>query len=104
MDNYITREEHEEFRRRIEGDNKRQDARISELEQESKEIHELNISLNKMAVNMESMFQEQKKQGKRLEALEAEPAETQKQIKNSVITALCGGVVGAIVTAFLALL
>ena len=111
MDTPITRAEHEEFCRRMEAENQRledenhrQNRRIDLLEENVRQIGVLATSVEKLALSMEGMEKEQKQQGRRLEKLEAEPAETQRQIKNSVITALCGGVVGAIVTAVLALL
>ena len=45
MDTPITRAEHEEFRRRIEEENKRQDKRIEILEENSKKIEGLNSSI-----------------------------------------------------------
>lgn len=111
MDNYITRQEHEEFLRRMEAEwkrrddeNKRQNNRIDLLEENVRQINNLTISVEKMAINMGNMLEEQKKQGERLETLEKEPAETHRQIKMSVTTALVGAVVGAVAAAILALL
>jgi len=56
-----------------------------------------------MTVSIENMFKEMNKQGKRLEVLEKIPAETGKLIKAATITALVGGIVGAMVTAILTL-
>lgn len=75
--------------------------RVKELEAENKAIQELALSVNKMAVNMENMLEEQRRQGERLEVLEKVPSETDKQIKQAVITALAGGIVGTFVTAIL---
>ena len=70
MENPITRAEHEEFRRRLEEENKRQDTRIGILEDSVRQIGALATSVEKLAVSMQSMLKEQEKQGKRLEALE----------------------------------
>lgn len=78
--------------------------RVTGLEIQGKAIQDLVISVNKMAVNMENMLEEQKKQGERLEALERVPSETNKQVKNAVITALVGGVVGAFLAAILTII
>jgi hypothetical protein len=78
--------------------------RVTGLEIQSKAIQDLVISVNKMAVNMENMLEEQKKQGERLEALERVPSETGKQVKNAVITALVGGIVGAFLAAILTII
>lgn len=78
--------------------------RVKELESNCKTMQELTISVNKMAVNMENMFEELREQGSRLKVLEKVPLETNKQIKNAVITALVGGVIGAVLTTVLNLI
>lgn len=71
MDAPITRAEHEEFRKRLEADNRRQDRRIEILEENTKRLETLNTSIERLAVNMENMLREQVKQGERLEQLES---------------------------------
>ena len=102
--NYITRQEHEEFARRQDAENERQNRRIQLLEDNLRQINDLTVSVEKMAVNMENMLAEQKRQGDRLEELEKEPAETNRQIKLAVITSVIGTVAGAVVMAILTLL
>lgn len=102
--NYITRQEHEEFARRQDAENERQNRRIQLLEDNLRQINDLTVSVEKMAVNMENMLAEQKRQGDRLEELEKEPAETNRQIKLAVITSVIGTVVGAVVMAIITLL
>ena len=70
MDNPITRAEHEEFRRRLEEENRRQDKRIELLEDNMRELNQLTASVGKLASSIESMVKEQEKQGRRLETLE----------------------------------
>ena len=70
MDNPITRAEHEEFRRRLEEENRRQDKRIELLEDNMRELNQLTASVSKLASSIESMVKEQEKQGRRLETLE----------------------------------
>lgn len=102
--NYITRREHEEFARRQDAENERQNRRIQLLEDNVRQINALTVSMEKMAVNMENMLAEQKRQGDRLEDLEKEPAETHRQIKLAVISSVIGTVAGAIVMAAITLL
>ena len=78
--------------------------RVKELEEVSKTLQALTISVNKMAVSMENMMSELQKQGTRLEELEKVPAETNKQVKGAIITALVCGVIGAVLTAILTLI
>lgn len=101
---YISRLEHEEFARRIDAEDGRQNRRIALLEENSRHINSMTVSIERMAVSMESMLAEQKRQGERLEALEGEPAQAHRQIKMSVVTALISAVVGAAVTAVMMLL
>lgn len=102
--NYISRQEHEEFSRRQDAENERQNRRLQLLEDTVRQINDLTVSVREMAVSMKSMLEEQKAQGERLEALEKEPAEAHKQIKMSVITAVISAVVGAVAGAVLVLL
>lgn len=104
MEEFITKREHEEFARRQDAENERQNRRIQLLEDNMRQINSLTVSVEKMAVNMENMLAEQKKQGERLESLEKEPVESHKQIKTAIITALVSTVVGAVVSAVLILL
>ena len=71
-----------------------QDRRITALEENVQQINILVVSIEKMEVNMEHMLEEQKRQGERLEKLEAEPAEANKQIKMAIITTIVGLIVG----------
>lgn len=98
MDETITRAEHEEFRRRIEEENRRQDKRIELLEENTAEIHDLTTSVAKMAVSMENMLTEQKQQGARLETLEARDGEMWRKVTGYVLTAIIGIVVGFVFT------
>lgn len=104
MENCITRQEHEEFTRRIDAENGRQNKRLDLLEKNVAQINSLTVSVEKMALNMENMLEVLEKQGKRLEALEKEPVETGKQIKSAIITTVVGTVIGAAVTAIIMIL
>lgn len=59
MDQPITRAEHEEFRRRLEEENSRQDRRIALLEESVSKMGALSTSVEKLALSMESMVKEQ---------------------------------------------
>ena len=94
MDSGISREEHEEFRKRIDETNKRQDKRISELEDSVKEITALTTAIERLAVNMENMAKEQSRQGKRLEVLESRDGEMWRKVVGYAVTAVLGIVRG----------
>ena len=94
MENPITRAEHEEFRRRLEEENKRQDTRIGILEDSVRQIGALATSVEKLAVSMQSMLKEQEKQGKRLEALEGRDGEKWRKVMGYIATEIVGIVLG----------
>ena len=94
MDNLITRAEHEEFRRPIEEENKRQDTRIGILEDSVRQIGALATSVEKLAVSMQSMLKEQEKQGKRLETLEDRDGAMWRKVVAYGATALVGIFIG----------
>lgn len=94
MENPITREEHEEFRRRLEEENKRQDTRIGILEDSVRQIGALATSVEKLALSMQSMLKEQEKQGNRLEVLEGHDGEKWRKVMGYIATATVGVVLG----------
>lgn len=94
MDTPITRAEHEEFRRRLEEENRRQDKRIELLEENTKRIETLNGTIGKLAANMEGMLKEQLRQGQRLELLESRDGELWRKVVSYAVTAIVGIVIG----------
>ena len=90
----ISREEHEEFRRRMEEEDKRQNRRIDLVEKSIQQIGDIAMSVEKMAVSLQSMVKEQEQQGKRLEALESRDGEMWRKAVGCVVTALLGAVIG----------
>lgn len=90
----ISREEHEEFRRRMEEEDKRQNRRIDLVEKSIQQIGEIAMSVEKMAVSLQSMVKEQEQQGKRLEALESRDGEMWRKAVGYAVTALVGAVLG----------
>lgn len=97
MSEYLTIEVHNEFAKRVDEENTRQNHRISELENTVKEINRLTISVEKMAQSMARMTQELEKQGTRLEQIEKEPADKWKNAVWIVISALIAAGVGALI-------
>lgn len=98
MDQPITRAEHEEFKRRLEEENSRQDRRIALLEESVSKMGALSTSVEKLALSMESMVREQEKQGKRLETLESCDGEMWRKAVGYVLTAILGIVIGFVFT------
>ena len=94
MDTPITRAEHEEFRRRLEEENRRQDKRLELLEQNVREIVALTTSVQKLAISVENMVKVQERQGERLEALEGRDGERWRKLVGYIASALVSGAVG----------
>ena len=59
MDEPISRGEHEEFAKRIDAQEKRQDKRLEMLENTVREIGALTLSVQRLAQSLESMVEEQ---------------------------------------------
>lgn len=97
-DTPILRREHDEFARRQDEENKRQNRRIDALEVTVREIGTLTTSVAKLAASMESMLKEQERQGERLETLEGRDGEMWRKVTGYIITAVLGIVLGFIFT------
>lgn len=95
---FLPRKEHEEFAKRQDAENHRQNRRIDEVEETVKQIGALTTSVEKLALSMESMLQELEKQGKRLEVLEGRDGEMWRKVTGHILTAIIGIVVGYIFT------
>lgn len=96
MDETISRAEHEEFVKRMEQENERQNHRITNLEAEIKEIAAMATSIDRLATNMENMAKEQERQGTRLEVLESRDGEMWRKVVSYIVTAVAGIVIGFI--------
>lgn len=93
MDEPISRGEHEEFTRRIDAQEKRQDRRLELLEENVREIGALTASVQKLAQSLQSMVKEQEQQGRRLQALESRDGEKWRKLMGYIATALTSGAV-----------
>ena len=93
---YVGREEHAEFSKRIDDEQHRQNKRIDSLEQTVKEISSLATSVEKLANNMANMVKEQEKQGERLEALEGKDGEMWRTVVKYVLTTALGLLIGIV--------
>ena len=98
MENGITREEHEEFVRRIEDERKRTNHRLEDLEDGLRQIQDLTASVERLALSVESMAKSQSKHEERLEKLEGRDGEMWRKVTGYVVTAVIGIVVGYIFT------
>jgi F0F1-type ATP synthase assembly protein I len=68
--------------------------RMDKVEEQSKAINNLAMSVKELAINMNTMNEKQEEQGKRLAELEAKPARRWEQIVSLIITTLVGALLG----------
>lgn len=97
-EDYLPRKEHDEFCKRMEDENNRQNKRIGALEDTVRQISALTVSVEKLAVNMESMLKEQGKQGERLATLEGRDGDKWRTVTSHIIMAVVGAVLCYIFT------
>lgn len=112
---YITRREHDEFAKRLEETDKRQNKRIDALEESVKDINRLATSIEKIVVNQDYMIAEQKKQGEmltkaqeKIDKIEKAPLqeamESNKTVKKKTLETIVTVVVTALVVGLLMLI
>lgn len=83
---------HEEYAKRMEDEHKRQNHRISVLEETVKDISSLTHSVASLAQSVEQMAKAQEKQSERLETLESRDGEMWRKVVGYVITFVVGAV------------
>lgn len=93
MDTPITRSEHNEFARRIEDENRRTNRRLEILEKSSERIGDLVLSIEKLAIGVETLANEQKEQCTKLQQLEERDGEMWRKVISHVITTIIGAVI-----------
>lgn len=94
MENYVLKEVHEEFVKRVEDENNRQNHRISNLEKAMEQVQNITSAIERLATNMEHMAVEQKDQGDRLKTLESRDGDMWRKIVSYTITAIISIVIG----------
>lgn len=90
MDEYLSIKVHDEFARRIEAEEARQNHRLNNLEDSIKQLTDLTVAVREMATSMSAMKDSLEAQGKRLEAIEKEPGENWRKAVWIVVAAVVG--------------
>lgn len=90
----ITRAEHEEFCKRVEAEDRRQNKRLELLEEQTKQITDLVLSVQELAQSVKQLAEIQKTQGEKLDELENRDGEMWRKVSGYVITAIIGLVLG----------
>lgn len=94
MEEYILRQEHIEFTKRMEDEHKRLNRRVGELEDTVRQIGALTASVEKLATNMENMLKNQEAQDDRIEVLESRDGEMWRKAVGYAVTILIGACIG----------
>lgn len=94
MEQYLTFSEHKEYARHMESEHQHFDHRITELEKQTQQNNKLLVSVEKLALSMESMQKELKEQGDRIECIEARDGEMWRKVVSYIVTAVVGIAVG----------
>lgn len=98
MDTPITRAEHEEFRKRIEERDNRQDKRLEILEENTKQMGSLTVSVAEMAQSIKQMVKVQEQHGRQLEELKSRDGKMWRKAVGYVVTTVISFVLGFIAT------
>ena len=96
MEEYITRTEHNEFAKRVDEENRRQNDRLDSHDNTLRQILSISNSVEKLAIHMEHMSEEQKSQGERLKVLEDRDGEKWRSVVSHIIVAIVTAVVSFI--------
>ena len=94
---FLSIEAHNEFVKRMDDENNRQNHRLETVERAISQLNELVTSVKVLAVNVESITKEIKEQGERLKDIEGKPAKRWETVVGCVIT----GIVGAAISYFI---
>lgn len=94
---YVSIEVHNEFAKRIEAEDDRQNKRIAKLEDAVGQMTELTVSVKELASNMANMAKEQGKIGERLEVIENKPSQNWDKLMWTIAGALIAGIIGYLI-------
>jgi hypothetical protein len=94
MEEYILKEVHEEFAKRVDEENTRQNHRITLLENSVSQLTQITSAVERLATNMEHMAKEQQTQGERLKVLEDRDGDMWRKIVSYSITAILSIILG----------
>lgn len=98
---FLSIQVHNEFAKRIDEENTRQNHRIQSLEDNFEVVQELVVSTRELALSMQTMAKELEKQGNCLRELEFKPVKRWELVVTSLITGIIGAFVGIIIKGWL---
>lgn len=93
---YLTIALHEEYARRMDDEHERISHRLTAVEESVREIGRLTVSVEKMAVSMETMSKEQARMSDRLTEIEQKPVKRWDTIVSAIVTGVIGILIGLV--------
>lgn len=93
---YLLKSVHDEFAKRVDEENDRQNARLASLERSLQEISKITVQVERLATNIETLTASIKEQNGRLTDLEQKPAKRWDAIIGAVITGVVGILIGLV--------
>jgi len=98
MEDFVTKEVHEEFVKRMEEEDKRQNKRLEIIEDKQTQISELVASVKVLAANVENIAKEINEQGIRLKEIEGKPGKRWEQLVGYILSAVVTAVIAYFLT------
>ena len=96
--NFVTREVHDEFARRIDEENNRQNKRLDSLENGMQGVMAISVNVERLAANIEQMTKILGEQGERLKAIEEKPAKKWETVVTAIISVAVGFLLNMLMT------
>lgn len=90
MSEFVTKEVHDEFARRIDEENNRQNLRLDSLEKGIQGVIAISVNVERLATNIEQMTKVLNNQGERLKAIEEKPAKKWETVVTAIISVAVG--------------
>lgn len=111
MDTPITRAEYDEHNLRMEDEHKRMNRRLEIVEEDVRAFQKIATSVEKLAIGVENMTEEQKRQGDQIgelkdhiDKMEKEPVKTWKRVKDKFVDTFVGLVAGGLIVGLIGLI
>lgn len=111
MDAPITRAEYDEHNRRMDDEHHRMNRRIEIVEDEVRSFQKIATSVEKLAMGVENMTEEQKRQGDQIgelkdhiDKMEKEPGNTWKRVKDKFVDTFVGLVAGGLIVGLIGMI
>lgn len=101
---YVRKDYFDEVMKRKADEFERVNHRLKELEESVKKQTEISLALKEVSFNLEHVINRLEAQNDRLRKLEEVPMETNKKVRDALITTIVGGVIGAVIAKLLTML